>query len=325
MKKNYHFRRIPDYIEQELKRVQSRNIIVAAIIVAHKADIAKGIYRHVDISQQDGQVVIPDTIPPERLDGVYARRNREGFEHILRHLPKVTKTLWWLSPNFGDPRKGYHSNFRDILVFQRKLDPPRDWEFKLSIISENDTYVQFKAVIKDVLNMQSPSFREDLFFAINLLQEQFRDCHVFDASMTDDEIAKVTAVGWEIFPPGTLQDTIKTITERIHYQSPIRKKEIEKRTGILDRLHPTEYIVGSGMNSRYFGAKFGDNIVAFENLDYGNALYILFDNWQEISQMSRIDILKRHEKDYIRIVHKKGWISKLQHYINILKKDNHGN
>ena len=79
------------------------------------------------------------------------------------------------------------------------------------------------------------------------------------------------------------------------------------------------------MNSRYFGAKFGDNIVVFENIDYGNALYILFDNWQEISQMSRIDILKRHEKDYFRIIHKNGWFSKLKHYINILKEGNHGN
>ena len=44
-----------------------------------------------------------------------------------------------------------------------------------------------------------------------------------------------------------------------------------------------------GMNSHYFGAKFGENIVVFENMDYGNAIYILSDNWEEISKMSRID------------------------------------
>ena len=73
------------------------------------------------------------------------------------------------------------------------------------------------------------------------------------------------------------------------------------------------------MNSHYFGAKYGENIVAFENIDYGNALYILFDNWQEISQMSRIDILKRHERDFIRIIHKTGWQKVFKRHIDELR------
>lgn len=325
MKKNIHFRRIPDYIKQELHRINSQHIIVAAIMVANKSEIAKGGYRHIGIYMSNGQVEYPDTIPPDRLDGVFARRNRDGYEHIYKKLPKVPKTLWWLSPNFGDPSKGYHSNYRNILAYQRKLDPSRDWEIKLTIISENDTSIRFKAEILNVLNRQSPMFKENLFFAINLLQEQFRDCHVFDASMTNEDLARITAVGWDIFPPGTMENALTIITNRMRNKPQVRKKEVERRAGFLERLNPTEYIVGKGMNSRYFGAKFGDNIVVFENFDYGNALYILFDNWQEISQMSRIDILKRHEKDYIRIIHKKGWFSKVNHYINNLKEGNHGN
>ena len=74
------------------------------------------------------------------------------------------------------------------------------------------------------------------------------------------------------------------------------------------------------MNSHYFGAKFGDNIVAFKSIDYGNAIYILFDNWQEISKMSRIDILKRHEHDFVRIIHKKGWEKTLKRQIEELRE-----
>ena len=59
-----------------------------------------------------------------------------------------------------------------------------------------------------------------------------------------------------------------------------------------------------------------------ENIDYGNALYILFDNWQEICQMSRIDILKRHEHDFIRIIHKDGWQKALKRHIDELKSQN---
>lgn len=319
MKKNYHFRRIPDYIDQELSRIQSQYVIVAAVIDVTKTDIASGRFRHVGIQMNEGNIFVPETITPDMMKGIYARRNRNGIIWILKDLPKVTKTYWWESPNFGDPTKGYHSNYRDIQVYQRQLEPPRDWEITLSILVENESHLRIKAEIATVLDRQDNYFKKDLFFAINLLQEQFRDCHVFAASTTDEDMARITTVGWEIFPPGTLDRTLAVITGKMRTQSPIRQREIQNRAEALSRLHPSEYIVGSGMNSRYFGAKFGESIVVFENVDYGNALYILFDNWQEISQMSRIDILKRHEKDFIRIIHKNGWEKTLLHYINELK------
>ncbi len=113
--------------------------------------------------------------------------------------------------------------------------------------------------------------------------------------------------------------TFSIITRRMRNPTPERQREIQRRASALNRLHPTEYIVGSGMNSRYFGAKFGENIVVFENVDYGNALYILFDNWQEISKMSRIDLLKRHEQDFIRLIHKNGWEKSLKRQISELR------
>lgn len=324
-KKNYHFRRIPDYIKQELARTQSQYLIVAAIIDVIKSDISSGKFHHAGIHMDESRVVVPETITPDMMKGLYARRNRNGIIWILKDLPKVTKTYWWESPNFGDPSKGYHSNYRDIKVYQRQLEPARDWDIKLSILLEDEYHIRFKAQIAAFLDREDLYFEKDLFFATNLLQEQFQDCHVFNASTADADIAKITTVGWEIFPPGTLDRALAVITGRMRAQTPLRQREIQERAETLSRLQPSEYIVGSGMNSRYFGAKFGENIVAFENVDYGNALYILFDNWEEISQMSRTDILKRHGKDFIRIIHKHGWEKSLQYHINDLKNRNNGN
>lgn len=322
MKKNIHFRRIPDYIEQELRRTNSQHVKVAAIVNASRADISRNVFRKFGITLNDGTVQMPDLIAPNRLEGLYARRNRNGLIWVLKNLPKVKKTYSWETPNFGDPDKGYHTTYMDRDVYQRRFEPPRDWDINLSVVSEITDRICFKATINTVLDKQDPDFRDDLFFAVNLLQEQFRDCHVFDANLSDEELARITSVGWEIFPPGTLDNVIHTVTDRMHTPTESRKHTIQQRTQALDRLHPSEYIVGQGMNSRYFGAKFGDNIVAFENADYGNALYILFDNWQEISQMSRIDILKRHERDYIRIIHKDGWEEKLREAITDLRTAN---
>ena len=319
MKKNIHFRRIPDYIEQELHNVQSQHIIVATIIDASKSEIARGAYRHLGIKVTERNIQFPKTIQPDKLSGIFARRNRNGIVWKLTNLPKVIKTFSFDSPNFGDPDKGYHTTYIDREVYQRRLEPPRDWEITLNVINQSEVRVRIKAEINTVLDRQHPDFRKDLFFAINLLQEQCRDSHVFNAAISDEELAKVTTVGWEIFPPGSMDRTFSVITQRLRNSSHERLQEIQKRANVLNRLDPTEYIVGSGMNSRYFGAKFGENIVVFENIDYGNALYILFDNWQEISQMSRIDILKRHERDFIRIIHKDGWDKVLKRKLNELR------
>jgi len=45
----------------------------------------------------------------------------------------------------------------------------------------------------------------------------------------------------------------------------------------------------------------------FENVRYGNALYVLYENWEDVSQRSRIDLLKGTSADYERIPHMDGW------------------
>ena len=319
MKKNIHFRRTPDYIEQELLNIESRHVVVAAIINTSYTKIDQGEYHHLGIKIHDGELNFPEIIFPEMITGLYARRNRNGITWILKNLPKINKTYSWEAPDFGDPSRGYHTVFMTRKVYLRRLEPPRDWEIKLSVIKLVDENVSIKAEIDTVLDRQHPDFRNDLFFAINLLQEQCGDCHVFDSGMSDEELTRITTVGWEIFPPGTMDRDFTIITRRLRNRTPERQKEIQRRAKVFQELNPSEYILGSGMNSHYFGAKFGDSIVVFENLDYGNALYILVDNWQEISKMSRVDILKRHKRDFVRIIHKKGWEKALRRNLNNLR------
>ena len=281
MRKNYHFRRIPDYIEQELRNIQEQHIIVATIINIPKSDIDRGIYSHLGIKAVEGEVQYPDILYPDELAGLYARRNRDGIVWTLKNLPKVIKTFSFDSPNFGDPDKGYHTTYIDREVYQRRFEPPREWAISIRLVNQDDENVRIKVQISAFLDRQHPDFRSDLFFAINLLQEQCRDCHVFRANISDEELARITAVSWEIFPPGTMDRAFSTITTRLRVPSPQRQREIENRANALARLHPTEYIVGSGMNSHYFGAKFGENIVVFENIDYGNAIYIICSGYKK--------------------------------------------
>ena len=87
MKKNIHFRRIPDYIEQELRNIQEQHVIVAAIINIKKSDIARGAYRHLGIKMTEGDIVFPDSVYPDKLAGIYARRNLSRSSRLTSVTP----------------------------------------------------------------------------------------------------------------------------------------------------------------------------------------------------------------------------------------------
>jgi hypothetical protein len=74
------------------------------------------------------------------------------------------------------------------------------------------------------------------------------------------------------------------------------------------RLSPERFILGKGGFNRYIGAVLPHDIVVFENLRYGNALYVLYENWEEVSQRSRVDLIKGTSADYERIPHVDGWV-----------------
>ncbi len=51
-------------------------------------------------------------------------------------------------------------------------------------------------------------------------------------------------------------------------------------------------------------------------MEYGNALYTMFEDWQTLSQKSRIELLSgRYGKNFERVVHKKGWKERVRKII----------
>ena len=84
----------------------------------------------------------------------------------------------------------------------------------------------------------------------------------------------------------------------------------------LQSLNPQDIIVGTSGMSRYIGAKFSDNLVVFENSNYGNAIYILFEDWRELSQLSRLQILVRPSDQYYRVRHSGNWQEKVKAVVN---------
>jgi len=90
------------------------------------------------------------------------------------------------------------------------------------------------------------------------------------------------------------------------------RQRLIARYDLLANMKPQAFVHGTGGFDRYFGAKFADDIVVFENLEYGNAIYIMFENWAVLSQRSRAELLAAFKGQFVRLIHGKGWEADLK-------------
>ena len=165
MSKNIHFRRIPDHISRELNEIKAPFVVVSTTLKLSFDDIARGKYRKLGITMRDGQVSHTSSLVPYVANGYYSKYNRYGRDIVLKHLPKVYKTYYWETPNFGDPSKGYHGNSRTVLTWQHKFIAPRDWALSFEILKSGEDYVLMKVSVETIFDRNQQSFNDDLFFA----------------------------------------------------------------------------------------------------------------------------------------------------------------
>jgi len=128
-------------------------------------------------------------------------------------------------------------------------------------------------------------------------------------------------MSWEFFPPGTAPEVERFFGGRMKHVTPELAAIIKERAALLWRLEPVRYLRGTGGLNKYVGAQFADDLVVFENVNYGNAVQILFEAWAETSKRSRIDLLRLRDVPYERIVHSDGWQDRLTEIIAAEKKE----
>lgn len=317
MKRN--FRRIPDFISEKVDQIDSDYVIVAASVNLTQADIQRNQYPLLNASIDDGLLSYSSVITPNRLSGSYSRKNLNGFKITFRDQPKVSKTFYLGErPCWGDPSRGYFSLDVTKQVYPSIKIAPREWDITVDNVTDeighaNGVYT-LKLAVDVILDKNEHNFSTDLLFAINLLQENFGICDVFDSGASNADFLQTRFVAWEIFPPGT-RDIVQEMSGTFRRVNPELQREIQQRVDFINGLNPIQMIMGRGLNSRYFGAKFSDNLVVFENAMYGNAIYVLFENWQQLSRLSRIEILQRPNAGFLRIPHRRGWEDDLRRVI----------
>jgi hypothetical protein len=168
-----------------------------------------------------------------------------------------------------------------------------------------------KFSVEQVISRRTKIYEQELLYNLNILQENVGDANVFPSEATIAEYAATIRVDWKLLPPGSVDDIFSAMTAGNRPVTAAQATTIKQRLQVLTRLKPEAFVTGTQGFIRYFGALFGDDFVVFENLQYGNAIYVMYEDWQTLSQRSRVELLAGDPDDFDRIIHKAGWIDHL--------------
>lgn len=309
--------KVPQVILDRLSTFDQDDVVVACAKFLRPEDIAR--YSHLGLALSGGKLVVPSPALPNPNAGKYSRANVEGYEKVRRDLPMVQKTFEAERPNWGDWTNGSHPVFWTRDVYQRQFFPPKEVELSVTLVEEKSGGFVVKFAIDQVINRRTNNFEQELLYNLNLLQENVGAADVFQSATTLAEYASTIRVDWQILPPGKVDDIVRQMLKGKSRVTPEQEATIKKRIEVMEQLNPEQYIAGTDGFLRYFGAMFGDDFVVFENIRYGNALYIMHESWRELSKRSRVDLLSGPRDSFERILHKDGWESQLKTMVQIYR------
>lgn len=324
MKKNY--RKVPTQAVEKVKNFDSDTIEVCTILKVKTNDLENPKYKNLGLGLgNDGIKFNADFIPSEK-NGRYSSKNVNGYKIKYPDKPKVSKSFYCgQRPYYGDWSKGSFSLYVNRYVIPYDIIPPKELAIKVTEVQRNEAHdnsiIVLKVAVDAVLDRTHSKFDDDFLFAVNLLQETVFSFDVFSTNSTIEDYLKTQFVAWEIFPPGTRQNDLAKIIDNNKTSDKEYVERVEDRYAFLKSQNPTDIIKGNSGMRHYFGAKFSDNLVVFENTDYGNAVYVLFEEWEALSKLSRTEIQNRPENEYVRIPHGKNWKQSL----SLLIKERLGN
>lgn len=314
MKRN--IRNIPTAVLKKLDTLKGKNVVAACAKWYSSDEIRNGELAHLQVQLQNGILQFPERIIPPAIRGKYSARNVHGYEVVRRDLPIETHYHLADTPNWGS-YYGTHTVWLPHKAYPKDFHSPREREIILHCPNTEGDREGFLLIarVDEVLAQTSSDFGEQFLENLNLLQENFGTCGVEAADSTFSDYTRTLHVSWDILPPGSRDETIQRLFMGRN-PTEAQKETAEARYTFFRSLHPRQIIIGSSGFRRYFGALLETNLVIFENIEYGNAIYVMYENWETLARRSRIDLLSgRLGDEFDRVIHTEGWETKIRRII----------
>lgn len=257
----------------------------------------------------------------------WVRWNTQGRPIIRRDLPKVEVTRYWQAPNFG--RSDTHDVFSTRMQYPRQILHGGSMELAFSVTPSPGGRFSVTLEADYLFERDAHASDPDLLMAVSLVSEGLLTCPTFRPAQTSREQWEATQrIQWTTihgdFAGGDL--TSIEILHRVLGREARNTTPTTPRDVMLERLdmmrttRPTSIVIGSSGLSNYVGFQYADDLVGFENFTYGNALYLMYEDWQILKERSRRELLAGPPGGFDRVVHTGKWRDVL---LRLLKAEGH--
>jgi hypothetical protein len=244
---------------------------------------------------------IGETVLPSFLLGPICSFNAIGEYYKLRNEPLETvyREGEWRWKDWGGHE---HSKLVDIPYkrYPRRFISPQSIELQIRK-DGTITCLNPLSYVKEEY--------EEIKHVINLFLEIFGECEIFRENFDSYTHVPIKRLNWEVLPVGKypwvkLNAILIPVLNRV---KPGNRPVVTGRLEMLSSKNPNFVALGKSGFSGYIIYGFENiNMFVLESLYYGNATYIFEKNWEELSKMSKADILKENLQ-FARIIHTSKW------------------
>lgn len=316
------YRKVPSTVEADLARMTDAEFMIGASrdLVDWDAVTRLPLAAFLDCDELRGGSLL-EFVPQS---GRFGRWNVNGNVLKRRDLPKVEKTYAWESRNFG--RTDTSTRFRTRSVYQSELIHGRGMSLSVQATPKNSGTGYIVYVRCEFLFDRDASIDDhDIVMAASLVGEALGTTpRAVSPSLSRQEWAASLVVNWSFLPPGSYTpDRIYDLA----YAGQNRRAASPDRNVMLDRIEmiqstlPRQVVIGTSGSDRYIGFKYRDDLVALENFIYGNALYVMYEEWETLSQKTRLELLSGNMLGFDRVVHAGKWRDTFRNLLTAHKHD----
>lgn len=127
------------------------------------------------------------------------------------------------------------------------------------------------------------------------------------------------SLNWEVLPSGDypwerMQDDLKKVSEK---SSKTAKKVLIDKCEFINSFQPDFRAYGKSGFKGYVIFGFADrNIFVLESVYPNNATYVFGKNWEELSKLTKAEILKGNLQD-VRIIHNDNWQQEIRDLLEV--------
>jgi hypothetical protein len=230
-------------------------------------------------------------------------------------METVYRTIEWHWEEFHGPYDTVEqSRYVDVPYqrYPRTFIPPPSVEFTVRSTTEGQ-----KTLSTDSIRYIEDNY-DEILHRINLFLEIFGMCDVRHENLDDIISCQVRNLNWRILPEGRRPwSELRNDVESIINSAPRGNRPfIYHRVETINTYEPNFVGVGHGGFHGYLIFGFSDmDIYVLESIHYGNATYVLGDDWETVSQLTKAEVLNENRHLY-RMIHSSDWADNISEILN---------